>query len=199
MRNKTQVFPGRHAHGMTLLEVLVGIAIFAVGMLALTQLQGALARSAGDAAARTVAINIAEEVIERQRGFSRVTKDPDGIEPAYLDIEPLQYAVTRAGLAYTVDVQVTDYWYDRSTRMFTTTEPPVAAVSDFKLLRVAVSAGDGPEFTIDASTTTQGRLGSDGVLLSEIISSITSAADAKSATGGIGGLHLPSIDYNPGS
>jgi type II secretory pathway pseudopilin PulG len=199
MKSNDQIFPGRHALGMTLLEVLVGIAIFAIGMLALTQLQGALARSAGDAATRTVAINIAEEVIERQRGFSRVTKDPDGIEPAYLDIEPLQYAVTRAGVVYTIDLQVTDYWYDRSTRVFTTTEPLVAAVSDFKHLRVGVSAGDGPEFIIDASNTTQGRLGSDGVSLSEIISSITSAADAKSATGGTGGLHLPSVDYNPGS
>lgn len=199
MKSKKQVFPGRHAHGMTLLEVLIGIAIFAIGMLALTQLQGGLARSAGDAATRTVAINIAEEVIERTRGFSRVTQDPDGIEPAYLDIEPMQYAVTRAGVAYAVNVQVTDYWYDRSSQQFTTSEPLVAAVSDFKLLRVGVSAGDGPEFTIDAKNTTQGRLGSDGVLLSEIISSITSAADAKSATGGIGGLHLPSVDYNPGS
>ena len=199
MRSKKQDFPGRHVYGMTLLEVLVGIAIFAIGMLALTQLQGALARSAGDAATRTVAINIAEEVIERQRGFSRIAKDPDGIEPAYLDIEPMQYAVTRAGAAYAVNLQVTDYWYDRPSQQFTTTEPPVAAVSDFKLLRVGVSAGDGPEFTIDANNTTQGRLGSDGVLLSEIISSITSAADAKSATGGIGGLHLPSLDYNPGS
>lgn len=199
MKSKDQIFPGRHALGMTLLEVIVGIAIFAIGMLALTQLQGALARSAGDAATRTVAINIAEEVIERQRGFSRVTKDPYGIEPAYLDIESLQYSVTRAGVGYAVNVQVTDYWYDRSSQLFTTTKPLVAAVSDFKLLRVGVSAGDGPEFIIDAKNTTQGRLGSDGVLLSEIISSITSAADAKSATGGTGGLHLPSVDYNPGS
>lgn len=199
MRSEDQVFPGRHAHGMTLLEVLVGIAIFAIGMLALTQLQGGLARSAGDAATRTVAINIAEEVIERQRGFSRITKDPDGIERAYLDIEPMQYTVTRAGLEYAVNVQVTDYWYDRSSQRFTTTEPLVVAVSDFKLVRVGVSTGDGPEFMIDAMNTTQGRLGSDGVLLSEIVSSITSAADAKSATGGTGGLYLPSIDYNPGS
>jgi prepilin-type N-terminal cleavage/methylation domain-containing protein len=185
--------------GMSLLEVLVGIVIFATGMLALSQLQGSLARSAGEAATRTVAINIAEEVIERQRGFSRVTKDPDGIESAYLDIEPMQYTVTRGTIDYAVDVEVTDYWYDRPSQVFTTTEPLVAAVSDFKLVRVSVSVGDGPEFMIDAAHTTEGRLGSDGVVMSEIVSSITSAADAKSATGGTGGLYVPSIDYNPGS
>jgi type II secretory pathway pseudopilin PulG len=199
MRNNATLSPVGDQRGISLLEVLVGIVIFAIGMLALTQLQGGLARSAGDATTRTVAINIAEDAIERQRGFSRVTKDPDGIEPAYLDIEPMQYTVTRGGIDYNVDVQVTDYWYDRPSQLFTTTEPLVAAVSDFKLLRVGVSAGDGPEFMIDAAHTTQGRLGSDGVLLSEIVSSITSAADAKSATGGTGGLYLPSIDYNPGS
>jgi type IV pilus modification protein PilV len=96
--------------GMTLLEVLVGIVIFAIGILALTQLQGGLARSAADANTRTVAVNIAEDAIERRRGFSRVTQDPDGIEYAYLDIEPAQYTITRGGITYNVNIQVTDYW-----------------------------------------------------------------------------------------
>ncbi|MEJ8568496.1 type IV pilus modification PilV family protein [Elongatibacter sediminis] len=185
--------------GMTLLEVLVGITVFAVGILALTQLQGGLARSAAESNTRTVAINIAEEAIETNRGFSRITQDPDGLEYAYLDIETRQYTVTRGGITYSVDLQVTDYWYDRAAESFTTTEPLVAAVSDFKLMRINVGWGDGPEFMIDKSKSTQGRLGSDGVVMSEVISSITSAADAKSATGGTGGLYLPTIDYNPGS
>ena len=67
---------------MSLLEVLIGILVFAVGIMALAQLQSSLARSAGDANTRTVAINIAEGVIERHRGFSRVSTDPDGIENA---------------------------------------------------------------------------------------------------------------------
>ena len=49
--------------GYTLIEVLIGILIFAVGMMALAQLQGNLARSGGDANARTVAMNFAEETI----------------------------------------------------------------------------------------------------------------------------------------
>ncbi|MDT8320956.1 MAG: prepilin-type N-terminal cleavage/methylation domain-containing protein, partial [Xanthomonadales bacterium] len=199
MRNAKTANRIRAQHGMSLLEVLIGILIFSIGMLGLTQLQGGLARSAGDAANRTIAINVAEDAIERHRGFSRVTKDPDGIEYAYLDIESMQYAVSRGGIDYNLNIDVTDYWYDRTTGLFSTTEPVIAAVSDFKLMRVDVGWADGPEFTVDAANTTQGRLGSGSVKLTEIISSITSAADAKSATGGTGGLYFPSIEYNPGS
>lgn len=184
--------------GMSLLEVLVGIVIFAIGILAITQLQSSLARSAGDANTRTVAINLAESVVERFRGFSRVSKDPDGIEYAYEDIEANGYAALRAGITYNVDIDVADYWYHRPTEQFTTTEPVVAAFSDFKFITVTVDWGDSPEFIIDDATATTDRLGSGSVVLSEIISSITSAADAKSATGGTGGLFVPSINYNPG-
>ena len=59
------------ARGYTLIEVLVGILIFAVGMMALAQLQSNLAQNSGDASARTVAMNLAEELIETDR-----TTDP---------------------------------------------------------------------------------------------------------------------------
>ena len=39
--------------GFNLLEVLIGIAIFVIGMMALASLQGNLTRSASDANART--------------------------------------------------------------------------------------------------------------------------------------------------
>ena len=94
--------------GMSLLEVLIGILIFAIGIMALTQLQGSLARSAGDANTRTVAINIAEQVIERQRGFSRITTDPAGIEYAYADIATApKYTVARGDLSFNVEITVT--------------------------------------------------------------------------------------------
>lgn len=192
----------RHALGMSLIEILVAIAIFAFGILGLVQLQSGLSRSAAEANTRTVAINIAEETIERRRGFSRITKDTDpsdGIDYAYLDIEPGQATVNLGGLTYNVNVAVQDYWYNRATKLFTTTEPLVAAVSDFKLMTVSVNWGNTREFNIGDGQTTNGGLGSTGVVLSEIISSITSAGDAKSATGGTGGLYLPSITYNPGS
>lgn len=190
--------PAFHA-GMSLLEVLVGIIIFAVGILALTQLQGSLARSAGDSNTRTVAINIAEEIIERHRGFSRISTDPNGIENAYEDISSEQYSVLVGDLNYAVDITVSEYWYDRAAEQFTTTEPAVTAFSDFKFMTVDVDWDEGPEFAIDQTKSTTNRLGSGGIVLAEIISSVTSAADAKSATGGTGELYLPSINYNPGS
>ena len=186
-------------HGVTLIEVLIAILIFAIGILALTQLQSSLARSVSDANLRTTAINIAEEVIESHRGFSRLSKDPDGIEYSYADIESAEYTENRGHLSFNVDVDVSEYWYDRPTERFTTTEPLVAAVSDFKLVNVRVDWGDVPEFMIDASQGTSSALGSGAVVLNEVIASITSAADAKSATGGTGGLYIPSITYNPGT
>ncbi|HLF31625.1 MAG TPA: prepilin-type N-terminal cleavage/methylation domain-containing protein, partial [Xanthomonadales bacterium] len=159
--------------GMTLLEVLVGIVIFAIGIMALVQLQGSLARAAGDANTRTVAVNIAEEIIEVQRGFSRITHDPDGVEYAYADIAPAEYTVTRGGLTYNVDISVTEYWYNKATSTFTTTEPVVAAFSDFKLMTVNVDWGNSPEFMIDQNQQTTDRLGSGDVTLSEVISSMT--------------------------
>lgn len=199
MAMKNRVKDLETSAGMTLLEVLIGIIIFAFGILALVQLQSSMARSASDANTRTVAVNIAEETIELKRGFSRLTKDPEGIEYAYADIEPGQYPVARGGQNYNTTINVTDYWYNKNSMSFTTTEPAVAAVSDFKLMTVNVNWGEGPEFVIDENTSTSGRLGSGSVTLSEIISSVTSAADAKSATGGTGGIYLPSINYNPGS
>lgn len=189
----------RPQKGFSLLEVLVGIMIFALGMMALIQLQGGLSRSARDANLRTMAINIAEEAIETNRGFSRVNTDPAGIEYAYEDIVPYQSTVTRGGLNFDFDVGVTDYYYNKATELFTTTEPLEAAHSDFKLMTVTVTYNDSQEFTIDETQTTSGRLGSGSITLTEMISSITSAADAKSATGGTGGLYLPTINYNPGS
>lgn len=181
------------------MEVLIAIMIFAIGILALFQLQGGLSRSASDAYLRTIAINIAEEAIEFRRGFKRVNVDPDAVESAYEDIANYTETVSRGGVTFDSVTTVTDYWYDDATELFTTTEPFTAALSDFKLMTVTVTWNNSQEFQIDETHTTSGQLGSGQVRLSEIISSITSAADAKSSTGGTGGLYFPSVDYNPGS
>ncbi len=185
--------------GFSLLEVLIAMMIFSIGILALFQLQGGLSRSASDAYLRTIAINIGEAAIESRRGFKRVNVDPDAVESAYEDIANYTETVSRGGVTFNSAVTVTDYWYDDVTELFTTTEPFTAALSDFKLMTVTVTWNDSQEFQIDETHTTSGQLGSGQIRLSEIISSITSAADAKSSTGGTGGLYFPSVDYNPGS
>ncbi len=185
--------------GFSLLEVLVAIVIFAIGMLALFQLQGGLSKSASDANMRTVAVNIAEAIIEEKRGFKRVDVDPDGIDPAYEDIADFEDSQTRGAFDFEIEGAVVDYWYDDDTESFTYTEPVTAANSDFKLVTITVTWNDSQEFRIDDGNTTTGGLGSGQITLTEMISSITSAADAKSSTGGTGGLYFPTIDYNPGS
>ena len=62
----------RKSTGYSLLEVLIGMVIFALGMLALAQLQGNLSKSSADSNARSVAINVADEFIEDARSFSQV-------------------------------------------------------------------------------------------------------------------------------
>ena len=90
--------PGKFSsRGFTLIEVLVGMTIFALGMLALVNLQSNLARNSGDSNSRTVANNIAEEVIERFRTFSQIPSDPGGVADAFEDIVSGQIVIERGG------------------------------------------------------------------------------------------------------
>ena len=70
-------FNVKQDRGFALLEVVLAIAVFAFGMLALVELQTSLARSGSDANTRTVAANIAEELVERARGFTQLTAIAD--------------------------------------------------------------------------------------------------------------------------
>lgn len=182
--------------GYTLIEVLVGIVIFAVGMMALAQLQGNLAKNSGDANARTVATNVAEETIEFARSFGQLTSD--GTNHAYADIVDGIATVERAGYTYTVNSDVTDYYYVPASKTFTTTQPIGQVHADFKILELTVSWDDSPqEFRIDDQQKTDG--GSGSITMREAISSITSPASGKVVLGTGGDvLFAPPVDYNPG-
>jgi prepilin-type N-terminal cleavage/methylation domain-containing protein len=111
------------AGGYTLLEVLIGMVIFAIGMMALVQLQGNLSKSSADSNARSVATNLAEETMEAARSFSQVTGG-NGVN-AFNNIvtAPLLPA---GGINYSA--RVTDYYYQppgtvNGTGTFTTTNP----------------------------------------------------------------------------
>ncbi len=184
--------------GYTLIEVMVGIMIFALGMMALAQLQGGLARNSTDSNARTVAANIAEEIIEAARRFSQVTSD--GTNAAYNDIVDGSSGVTRGGNAYTIVSDVTDYYYNSTNGTFSTTAPAGAARSDMKRIDLTVSWNNGQEFQIDNSTTTSGQLGSGSITVTDVISSITSPSGGKVVLGTGGDtLYGPPVDYNPGA
>jgi len=190
----------RSNSGFTLLEVLIGIVIFALGMMALAQLQTSLARNSADANARTVAANIAEELIEDARKFSQITSQTG--KSAYNDIVTAADLppVTRGGNVFQVQTNVVDYYYDDGA--FTTTAPLGAARSDMKLLEVTVTWNPeegGQKFVVDSDAAKATNLGSGSITLRDVISSITSPSAGKVALGtGGDNSYAPPVDYNPG-
>jgi len=187
-----------NTRGFTLVEVLVGILIFAVGMMALAKLQGNLARNSGDSNARTVATNIAEEEIEAARNFRQITSD--GTNSAYNDIVDGTTTVTRSGNAFTVATDVTDYYYNSANGTFSTTVPAGVLRSDMKQVELTVTWNTGQEFQIDATTTTSGRMGTGSISITDVISSITSPSSGKVALGTGGDtMYSPPVNYNPGA
>ena len=183
--------PGKFSsRGYTLIEVLVGMTIFALGMLALVHLQGNLARNRGDSNSRTVANHIAEEVIESFRTFSQIPTDPGGIADAFEDIVDGQSVIERGGINYEIDIEVTDY-YSTSTGTVGTVKPGALVYADMKLLEVTVTW---------ETTTTIGSLGSGSITLTDIISSVTSPSGGKvSLMSPEDNGYAPIVDDNPGA
>jgi prepilin-type N-terminal cleavage/methylation domain-containing protein len=140
--------------GYTLIEVLVGILIFALGMMALAQLQGNLSKSSADSNARTVAINIAEETVEALRTFSQVTADPDPDVDAFNDIVSGTQTVQRGGIDYTLTSTVTDYYFNP---LPAASRPNPILISSLWMQRLELTvARGGPEFQADETTATAG-------------------------------------------
>lgn len=187
--------------GYTLIEVLIGILIFAVGMMALAQLQGNLAQNSADSNARTIATNIAEERIEVARSFSQIAKDASGTFAAYDDMVPgetVDYVTDAVGNTYTVTTDVTDYYYLDDGVTVSDTAPADRGRSDFKVLEITVDWDQKDEFRVDANNTTS-NLNTGSITLTEIVSSITSPSGGKVVLGTGGDTsYAPPVDYSPG-
>ena len=170
---------GRFQPGFSMLELVIGLFIFGVGMLALASLQGQLIRSQADASVRSVATNIAEEQIEFLHGFGLIDNNPDNQIPAYTDIVDRTFSVSRGNVDYVVAVQVVDYYYDILTDRFVTTNPENLAVSDFKDATINVSWGETPGFRIsDSQAVSATDLGTGSIELTSVISSVTTQGAA---------------------
>jgi len=210
-RNSTKMkitLNGKHMAGGMLLEVVLAIAVFAFGMLALVQLQGNLTRSSTDANTRTVATNIAEEIVEAIRGFRAVQADAGTTEKEYLELfgTELSQTVPRGGMNYAVTVEISDFWRDEANDTFVSTpatEPPTVpaeadglAFASFKLLKIDVAWNTSQDFYVDDDNTAV--LGPGNITIYEIIPSSPPslgakiAADPNSTGGG------PAVDYTPG-
>jgi prepilin-type N-terminal cleavage/methylation domain-containing protein len=194
----------RFQAGYTLIEVLIGILVFALGMMALAQLQGNLSKASAEANARTVALNIAEEEIEALRSFSQLTDITDESAAAFDDIVSFTKPVSRGGLEYTVTAAVTPYYYDPGDAgigSFTPIKPhPDMVYADLKRLEMTVSWGigeDAQSFQIDGNNATT-AMGTGSVTLTDLISSFTTTTGGKIITNGTEGLYAPPVTYNPG-
>ena len=190
----------QHQQGFSLLELVIGLFIFATGMLALASLQGQLTRSQADAAVRSVATNIAEEEIESMRGFGLIDDDPDSSIPAYSDIQDRTFTVSRGNMEYTVTIDVTDYYYDLVSDQFGTDNPENLLVSDFKDVNLNVSWGATPDFRISESQNISAvDIGTGDVQFRTLISSVTTQGSGRSTTQTEDESLLPSVSYTPGA
>jgi prepilin-type N-terminal cleavage/methylation domain-containing protein len=201
--------------GFSLLEVVIAIAIFAIGMLALASMQGSLTRSSADANLRTVAANIAERTIEDLRGFGRIDLDPNPDPtlriPAYAGIvdtaseEVWAAENSTVGISFFRTIEVEDYYYVIVDDNFSTTPPTGMVVPDFKMVEVNVSWGgaleDNAGFQLDESqdALSSSDLGSGEITLSTMISSITTQGSARVSAQGDGSEWEPFVSYSPGA
>jgi len=185
--------------GFSLIEVLIGILIFALGMMALASLQTSLARNSGDANARTVAINIAEEFIESARRFQQVGASTDPLVSTFDDIATGTETATVGQIEYTVNTVVTPYYYNYATGTFSENNTDSAAYPDMKLVSVTVDWNPGQEFQVDQTPGSATDLGTGSITLTDVISSIASPAGGRvilAAQDSSG--YAPPVDYSPG-
>ncbi len=187
--------------GFSLLEILLAIVIFVVGMLALAHLQTNLTRSATDANTRTVAAGIAEEILEELRGFRRISTDPNGVVFAFADIDSAFIAdtVTRGGNDYVVTADVKGYNFNTDRTDVVETDPAVAgAIYDFKKIELTVTWNNNQEFQIDEGTTIANTdMNSGRIVLKDVIHSSPALGDAIVAED-LAAMGGPIVDYTPG-
>jgi hypothetical protein len=112
-----------NARGVSLVEALVALAVMAFGMLAIVGIQSTMRLNSDVAKQRSEAVRIAQETMERWRGFSVLA--PDGVHLAYVSIASVGDEVV---VGYTTN---TSY-----TLVRTASEP---AGQNHKVLQVAVN------------------------------------------------------------
>lgn len=177
MKQNSGIQTKRISRGYSLLEVLIAMVIFAFGIMAFSQLQGQLNRVNLDARIRTMASNLAEEQIESQKKFTTLVADVSGGAPAYEDISDGETIITRNAIEFTIQQDVTDYYWDEDSDQFSQTAPAGAVFSDYKQLDVVVT-WSGVDFARgDWTGATSGRLGTGSVELSTNISSRVTATN----------------------
>jgi len=128
----------RHA-GISLVEVLVAVVVFAIGLLAIAALQGKLVRGGADAKARTVAANLAEQQMEQFRSFTNGTDYGNIVSLA----EASAIAETVSGVNYKLWWDVDNYYFPDAGGAAIFGTNPSTGSSNFKMIRIHVDWSDG--------------------------------------------------------
>ena len=204
MTNQTRFKQSRfsgHA-GFSILEVMIGIFIFVVGLLALSALQGALTRSMADAKVRTTATNIAERILESQRGFSRLQSDTANPKTffAFNDITSADTTETVDGVTYSIDMDVSDFYYQLAGDNFSETAVSGAISPTYKQVEITVSWDAAQSFRAEEGTDiTAAGLGSGDITLTASIPALVTTASAFVADDPATGENpAPPVTYTPG-
>jgi len=151
-----------------------------------------------DSKLRTAAANIADRAIESERGFVRLETDPDNVLHAYNDIVSADTTKTVNGVVYTIDKDVTDYYYTLTGDTFTTTTNGQPS-SDYKQVEVTVSWVSTVGFRDDeGSTVSAADLGTGSITLTSVIPAIISSASGRISDESTDGGAAPPISYTPG-
>jgi len=195
--------------GVTLLEVVLAIAVFTFGMLALAHLQSNLTRSSTDSNTRTVAVNLAEEVIERARAWKQLSSDvanPSNFPDVIYAFDDLTGTMTatknRGNIDYIISAEVRDYYYnpdddDAEGKSFSPNDPLGTGDPDFKVLEITVS-WTSAEFLRGDGSDDLGDLGSNQIVVTDIIPSIPSLSSGKIVAADDGDPAGPPAEYTPG-
>lgn len=123
----------RNQTGISLVEVLVTVIVFAIGLLAIAQLQGQLVRGGSDAKARSGGVNLAEQQIEQFRSFTLTAGN------SYDDIvdrtENNALTNTVSGVQYELWWEVDEYHFPDGSGT-AVLGADASGNSDFKMIRI---------------------------------------------------------------
>lgn len=213
----------RFSSGFSLIEILIAIVVFAIGMMALAQFQGSLTRSNAAAMQRTTAINMAEEIIEDQQGFISMGSDPSNDFPSYEDLGknwsacPETYRLAesstcrtttaeREGVSMGVTEMVTDFYHDFDNTSaaddgFSGSNTLDKYYSDFKVYSLQITwmpTGSPDWWLSDTQAVSAGDLNAEVISVSTILKSSASQTSAVVVTQESNGQISPLKPYSPG-
>lgn len=132
----------RTQSGISLVEVLVSIIVFAIGLLAIAALQGQLVRGSSDAKTRTVAASLAEQQFEQFRSFFQLGAGGGGYGDIVGRAEGDALTESLSGVDYERWWEVDEYYFPDGGGTALLGANPATGSSDFKMVRMHIAWTD---------------------------------------------------------